>query len=153
MSRPNTHQVARAGERLVAAELHRRGATYAVTSAGNRRRIEATDAARTRTVTLRVRTSSDGQRWQVSTTDGRPREEPTEEDHFWVFVALTAQPEFYVVPEWRVENDIYESTRAYKAKHGGQRPRTPHSTHSLHELSRIERWRDRWDLLGLFTDR
>jgi hypothetical protein len=150
MSKLNPHEVALAGERLVIAELERRGAMPDVVSAGNRRRVEATDAAQTRTVTLRVKTASDGQRWQGSTTDGQRREESSEEDHFWVFVGLAAQPRFYVVPQWWMENEIYEGHQGYLAEHGGSRPGNPDSTHTLIDLSRIEQWYDRWDLLGVF---
>jgi hypothetical protein len=91
-----------------------------------------------------------------SITRGRKREEPTEEEtHFWIFVELTkppASPDFYVVPEWWIENDIHRANGDYLAKHGGQRAITKDSTHHAIKRSRIEEWRDRWDLLGLFTE-
>jgi hypothetical protein len=68
-----------------------------------------------------------------SITRGRKREEPTEEEtHFWIFVELTkppASPDFYVVPEWWIENDIHRANGDYLAKHGGQRAITKDSTH------------------------
>jgi hypothetical protein len=67
-----------------------------------------------------------------SITRGRKREEPTEEEtHFWIFVELTkppASPDFYVVPEWWIENDIHRANGDYLAKHGGQRAITKDST-------------------------
>jgi hypothetical protein len=155
MSKPNTQQVSRAGEHFVAAELHRRGA-YAVTFAGNMPRIDilATNSEQTRTAAIQVKTMTAGA-WQTSITRGREREEPTEEDtHFWIFVELKeppAQPDFYVVPEWWIENDIHRAHGEYLGKHGGQRAMTKDSTHHAIKRSRIEQWRGRWDLLGLFT--
>jgi hypothetical protein len=140
----------------VAAELHRRG-SYAVTFAGNMPRIDilATNTEQTRTAAIQVKTMSAGS-WQTSIRRGRLREEPTEEEtHFWVFVDLRkppAPPEFYVVPEWWIENDIHNAHAAYLARHGGQRAKTQDSTHHAIRRSRIEDWHDRWDLLGLFTE-
>lgn len=153
--KPNIQQVSRAGEHFVAAELHRRRA-YAVTFAGNMPRIDilATNTEQTRTAAIQVKTMT-ARTWQTSITRGRKREEPTEEDtHFWVFVELKkppTQPEFYVVPEWWIENDIHRAHEEYLAKHGGQRAKTEDSTHHAIKRSRIGQWRDRWDLLGLFT--
>jgi len=55
----NRQQVARAGEHLVAAELHRRGA-YAVTFSGNMPEIDilASDLSQTRTVAIQVKTKT-----------------------------------------------------------------------------------------------
>jgi hypothetical protein len=155
VGKPNVQQVSRAGEHFVAAELHRRGA-YAVTFAGNMPRIDilATNTDQTRTAAIQVKTMT-ARTWQTSITRGRQREEPTEEDtHFWVFVQLMkppAQPEFYVVPEWWIENDIHEAHEEYLARHGGHRARTMDSTHHSIKPSRVVQWRDRWDLLGLLT--
>lgn len=51
--RPTPQQVARAGEQLVAAELHRRGA-YAVTFAGNMPRIDILASNTAQTVTVMI---------------------------------------------------------------------------------------------------
>jgi len=155
MGKPNTQQVSRAGEHFVAAELHRRGA-YAVTFAGNMPRIDilATSTEQTRTAAIQVKTMSAGS-WQTSIKRGRAREVPTEvETHFWVFVELKkppAHPEFYVVPEWWIENDIHEAHNAYLAKHGGHRAVTEESTHHAIRRSRIQQWHEQWDQLGLFA--
>lgn len=156
MGKANIQQVSRAGEHFVAAELHRRG-SYAVTFAGNMPRIDilATNTEQTRTAAIQVKTMSAGS-WQTSIKRGSRREEPTEEEtHFWVFVDLRkppAAPEFYVVPEWWIENDIHEAHAAYLARHGGERARTKESTHHAIKRSRIEQWHNRWDLLRLFTE-
>jgi len=154
MAKPNPQQVARAGEHFVAAELHRRGA-YAVTFAGNMPRIDmlASNASQTRVVQIQVKTSSAGG-WQTSTKRGLHREEPSEEETtFWVFVELrknVAPPEFYIVPEWWIQNDIYESHKEYLDKHGGVRPNAPQSTHHKIDGRRIAAWHDKWELLDIF---
>lgn len=156
MGKPNIQQVSRAGEHFVAAELHRRGA-YAVTFAGNMPRIDilATNTEQTRTAAIQVKTMT-ARTWQTSITRGRKREEPTEEEtHFWIFVELKkppSQPDFYVVPEWWIENDIHRAHGAYLAKHGGQRAISKESTHHAIKRSRIDQWLDRWDLLALFPE-
>ena len=156
MGKPNNQQVSRAGEHFVAAELHRRGA-YAVTFAGNMPRIDilATNTEQTRTAAIQVKTMSAGS-WQTSITRGHPREEPTEEEtRFWVFVDLRkppAPPEFYVVPEWWIENDIHDAHAAYIARHDGERAKTKDSIHHAIKRSRIEEWHNRWGLLRLFTE-
>ena len=82
-----------------------------MTFAGNMPRIDilATNTEQTRTAAIQVKTMT-ARTWQTSITRGREREEPTEEEtHFWVFVELRKSPqhpEFYVVPEWWIENDI-----------------------------------------------
>lgn len=150
---PNPQQVARAGEHLVAGELHRRGA-YAVTFAGNMPRIDilASNAAQDKTVMIQVKTKRSGT-WQTSTRAGIPREAVPEELRFWIFVDLRKNPEespgFYIVPEWWVQNNIYEAHQKYLAKHGGTRSQSPDSTHHAIPRSRILEWKDRWDLLPI----
>ena len=151
---PNPQQVARAGEHLVAAELHRRGA-YAVTFAGNMPRIDivASNLEQTRTVMLQVKTKRSGT-WQASTRSGIPREAVPEEQRFWVFVDIhkdpSAYPSYYVVPEWWIQKDIYSAHQAYLKRHGGTRSRTPGSTHHAIPRSRIAEWADCWSQLGIF---
>lgn len=152
--RLNAQQVGRVGEHFVAAELHRRGA-YAVTFSGNMPAIDilASDVVRTRTVSLQVKTKTTGT-WHTTTNRGRPRDEDPDETEFWVFVDIgrdaDARPDYFVVPEWWVENSIHVEHEAYLARHGGQRARNPDSTHHAVPASRIEQWRERWDLLGIF---
>jgi Holliday junction resolvase-like predicted endonuclease len=151
---PSTQQVARAGEHLVAAELHRRGA-YAVTFAGNMPRIDilASNAGQTRTVMIQVKTKRSGT-WQASTRAGIPREAVPEEQRFWIFVDLRKNPieppAYYIVHEWWIQNDIHEAHQAYLKRAGGTRTRSPESTHHAIPLSRIKDSKDRWDRLGVF---
>lgn len=152
----NTQQVGRTGEHFVAAELHRRGA-YAVTFSGNMPDIDilASDVHRTRTVSIQVKTKTAGA-WHTSTRRGRPREEDTDETEFWVFVDIGrdpgARPDYFIVPAWWVENSISVEHEAYLTRHGGRRARNPESTHHAILVSRLQDWRERWDVLGIFGE-
>jgi len=145
--------VARAGEHFVAAELNRRGA-YAVTFAGNMPNIDilASDSALERAVMIQVKTRRKGT-WHSSTVRGMRRSEKDANGKFWVFVDLPDAPEhpsYYVAPEWWILNDIFEHHQAYLKRHGGRRARNPDSTHHAIQRTRIEEWRDRWDVLKIF---
>jgi hypothetical protein len=149
----NTQQVGRVGEHYVAAELHRRGA-YAVTFSGNMPEIDilASDVQRTRTVTIQVKTKTTGT-WHTSIRRGRQRREEPDETNFWIFVDIgkdpEARPSYFIVPAWWIENSIHVEHAAYLARHGGERARSPASMHHAIAVSRLEGWRDRWDLLGI----
>jgi hypothetical protein len=153
----NPQQVGRVGEHYVAAELHRRGA-YAVTFSGNMPDIDilASDVQRTRTVSIQVKTKTAGT-WHTSIRRGRPREEEPDEAEFWIFVDIgkdpEARPAFFIVPAWWIENSIHQEHEAYLGRHGGKRARSPESTHHAIAAPRLEAWRERWDLLGIFSDR
>lgn len=153
MGKPTPHQVGRAGEHLVAGEILRRGG-HAVTFAGNMPDIDvlASDAAQHRTVWIQVKSKRGGRVWQTSTARGAQREEPDEPPtRFWVLVDLSGDdPEYYIVPEWWMQNDIHEAHEGYLARHAGQRPRNTGSTHHAIPISRVEQWHDRWELLGIF---
>jgi hypothetical protein len=59
-------------------------------------------------------------------------------------VALATHPdEFYVEPEWWLENAVHERNIRYLAQHGGTRPVTPDSTHGLLVDSVLADWKDR----------
>ncbi len=144
---------ARAGEYFVASELNRRGA-YAITFAGNMPKIDilATDLNRTRTVSIQVKTRRTGS-WQASIDEGQPCGRKPNERHFWVFADLSdseAPPSYYVVPRWWIQNNIYRVHKASLAKHGDRRKVNPKSKHHSIDVSRIEQWKDRWDILNLF---
>ncbi|MBL7177102.1 MAG: hypothetical protein ISS66_14855 [Desulfobacteraceae bacterium] len=139
-------QTARAGEHFVAAELNRRG-VYAVTFAGNMPKIDilASNTDQTRTVSIQVKTRRSGT-WQTSTTEGRRCKRPSDQTNFWIFVDIEKAdqpPGYYIVPEWWIRNDIYNSHEAYLKKHGGKRKFNPKSTHHSIYIKRIEQWKDR----------
>lgn len=151
VGKPTNQQVARAGEHYVVAELHRRGADAACFG-GNMPRIDvlAADREQTRTVAIQVKTKT-GRDWQTSTAHGRHRDPEDDSTRFWILVDLSGEaPGYYVVPEWWMQADIQAEHDRYLARHGGQRARTPGSTHHAIAVRRVEQWRDRWDLLGIF---
>jgi hypothetical protein len=146
-----TQQVARAGEHLVAAEIHLRGG-YAATFAGNMPGVDllAADASRTRTVHIQVKTRTTGT-WHSNT--GRAQERAPVEDEltYWVLVDLIPpRPEFYVAPSWWMENEMYLDHQAHLARHGGVRPVNPKSKHIGISSQLVAEWKDRWDILGIF---
>lgn len=147
-------QVARAGEYFVAAELNKRGA-FAVTFAGNMPKIDlmACNRDQSRTVFLQVKTKRGGKTWHSSINDGQPMEPREDETSFWVFVDLgdlNAFPRYWIVPDWWIRDNIYRTHQAYLDSHGGKRARTEDSTHHAIDEGRLQEWRDRWDILGIF---
>ena len=146
-------QTSSAGEYYVAAELNRRGA-YAVTFAGNIPKIDilARDVKQNRTVSIQVKTRRTGT-WHCSITDGEERKRKKNETAFWIFVDLSKDenpPDFYVVPDWWMRNNIHEAHNTYLKKHGGRRAKTPDSKHHAVDHLRLEKWKDRWDILRIF---
>jgi hypothetical protein len=63
-----------------------------------------------------------------------------------------AAPKYFVMPEWWIKNDIYDAHADYLAAHGGVRPGKPDSLHHAIPVARVDQWRDRWDVLGIFGD-
>lgn len=145
-------QTGRAGEYYVAAELNRRGA-YAVTFAGNMPRIDvmASNTERTRTINIQVKTCRSGD-WQTSIDEGKKCDTVQDETRFWIFVHLgpdTKPAEYFVVSDWWIRNNIYENHQSYLAKHAGTRAINPKAKHHSIKSTRIEEWKDRWDLLEI----
>jgi hypothetical protein len=100
-------------------------------------------------LSLYVKTRRRGD-WQTTVGHGQPRSQDDDETNYWVFVDLTEErPAYYIVPEWWIENDIFETFQAYLARHGGRRALSPSSTHHGIKTQRIAQWRSRWDLVGL----
>jgi hypothetical protein len=150
-----TQRVARAGEYFVVAELNKRGA-YAVTFAGNMPKIDvmACNHDQTRTIHIQVKTKRGGRTWHSSITGSAPTTPPDNpEIHFWVFVDLGGRdspPQYWIVPDWWIRNDIYQAHKSYLDRHGGQRARNPNSTHHAIDETRLAEWRNRWGILGIF---
>ncbi|ORW32259.1 hypothetical protein AWB91_12445 [Mycobacterium paraense] len=147
----NNQQVAYAGENFVAAEIHRRGG-YAVTFSGNMKGIDllASDVEHERVISIQVKSKTAGT-WQTSIKHGKKQTEPADVTKFWVFVDLgKIDPEYYLVPTWWIENDINTNHAKYLADHGGKRAKTDASTHHAIPVKRIEKWKDDWDVLGIF---
>jgi hypothetical protein len=79
------------------------------------------------------------------------REPVADEMTFWVLVDLIPEcPEFYVAPNWWMENALFGVYEAYLKRHGGQRPVSPKSNHIGIRTALVSEWKDRWDLLGIF---
>jgi hypothetical protein len=149
MNKPHPQQVARAGEHFVAAELHRRGA-YAVTFAGNMPEIDilASDVDQTRTVAIQVKARQSGT-WQTTRKDWTARVPEVADARFWVFVDLhrrDSPPQYFVVPERRIQKIIDRRHQEWLRNHPGQRRA---SKRQAIRRTDIEEWRDRWDLLGI----
>ena len=152
--RTNPHQTAQAGRRVVVAELQRRDATD-VTFLQKERQIDvrASNAARTRTVTIRVKTKTRGN-WHASVKDGAARGLAASKQDFWVLVDLgpggQQLPKFFVMPGRWIREHIDEHYAWWLSIHGGQRPVNPASPHVAIEPSAVAQWQDRWDVLGIF---
>ncbi|MCS7068696.1 MAG: hypothetical protein RMK51_00065 [Meiothermus sp.] len=147
-------QVGRAGEYFVVAELNKRGA-FAVSFAGNMPKIDiiACDSDESRTVYIQVKTKRGWKTWHSSIVGCQPMLPRDTENNFWVFVDLgdtNGNPRYWIVPEWWIKDNIYKTHQALLKRHGGTRPRNPGSTHHSIDERRLEQWKDRWDILGIF---
>ncbi|HPU04986.1 MAG: hypothetical protein WBH86_07140 [Thermogutta sp.] len=147
-------RVGHAGQYFVVAELNKRGA-FAAPIAGKMRKIDiiACNVDESRTVFIQVKTKRGGKTWHSSIVGSQPMSPKDDERNFWVFVDLgdiNSSPRYWIVPEWWIKDDIYKSHQAYLNKHGGTRAVNPDSTHHSIEESRLEQWKDRWDILGIF---
>ena len=146
----SNQQVGYAGENFVAAEIHRRGG-YAVTFSGNMKGIDllASDAAHDRKIDIQVKTKTAGA-WQTTINRGKKQSKPKEVRSFWILVDLRADgPDYYIMPTWWIENDIFTVHHGYLDKHDGHRAKNDESIHHSIPLSRVNQWKDRWDILGI----
>lgn len=98
-------------------------------------------------ITTRAKTSVD---WQTSINYGKETKENANEKDYWIFVDLSKQPnDFYIVPLWWIQNDIYKVHTNYLNSNGGIRKKNPNSKHHKVNIERIEQWYSRWDLMSL----
>lgn len=139
----------------VAAELNRRGA-HAVTFAGNMPKIDilASNTDESRTVRIQVKTRRAGT-WQCSIEDGCSIKKDREDDNFWIFVDLAKEnqpPEYYIVPDRWIRNDIDNTHKAYLKKRFGRRAVTLESKHHAVDVRRLLEWKNKWNLLKIFED-
>ena len=149
--RPTNHQVNLAGRHYVAAELLRRGALdVAIGTKRIEPDLKVASQARARMIEISVRVKTAGD-WQVSTDSGIPHEPEGDPTSFWILVDLRqSAPHYFVAPAWWIENNIYEEHQTYLRRHGGHRAVSPHSKHHRITDDRVEQWRDRWEILGIF---
>jgi hypothetical protein len=142
--------VALLGIGAVTSQLEQRGATVRVTGEsrfGNTLAVVTPAGGR---YAIYVKSKRRGD-WQTDTKFAVPREPDEGESRFWALVDLASvdAPRVYLVPEWWMQNDIYEAHQRYLDAHGGRRAETQDSTHHAIRPSRVEPWSERWDLLGL----
>lgn len=138
-----------AGEYFVAAELSRRGYIASI-SLRNTRGIDilATNQEATRSITVQCKTNQRGDKaWMLN----QKSEDFVADDHYYVFVALSAaneRPSFHIVPSKTVAKATTESHRQWlrtPGKDGRQHIDSPVRKFTDYENSYL----DRWDLLGL----
>jgi hypothetical protein len=80
-------------------------------------------------------------------------EDPTETS-FWVFVELGGEhPAYFIAPRWWVRNDIWRDHIAYLARYQQKYGHPRESEHHGIQTRRVEQWRDRWEVLGIFPSR
>jgi hypothetical protein len=156
MGKPSPAQVGRAAQLFVAAEINRRGGHACLEPVAPRRvEVLATDASRERTVNLRVMGKRGGSVWQTSTAYARAGEVEADPRRFWVLVDLVPRaPEYYVMAESWLANNIFVAHTAYLERHGlqlGERALGSDSVHHQINVGRVEEWRDCWDRLGIFA--
>lgn len=150
----NKQQVGRAGELLVAAEIHRLGG-YAVTFSGNMPNIDvlASNLDQSRIVTIQVKTKRSGT-WRTDSRRALPenRIQDPAGIRYWVMVSLPAPPNppaFFVMEESWVLDDIHQRASAYRKRYRSERGEERPSFHHAIAVNRIEEWCSRWDILGV----
>ena len=115
--------------------------------------IIASNGEECRTIHIQVKTRRGGKNWHSGIVGSQPTAPKDDAHNFWVLVDLgdvQTPPRYWIVPEWWIRDDIYQVHQAYLKKHGGIRPGNPDSTHHSIDESRLEQWKDRWDILGIF---
>jgi hypothetical protein len=118
--------------------------------------VMACNRDQSRTIHIQVKTKRGGRTWHssiVGSASTSPPDNPSTETLFWVFVDLgerDSSPQYWVVPDWWIRNDIYQAHQSYLDRHGGQRARNPNSTHHAIDEQRLAEWRNRWEILGIF---
>lgn len=147
---PDTQSTAEKGRRAVADALRDRGAEVGELRRGNLHLLEIRHPRTGGRVQLRVKTRTSGT-WQGSIREADPDPAPSLPEAFWVFADLedVQRPQFFIVPDAWMRQDIHREHHAYLNRHGGERAITKDSTHHAIQPRRLLQWRDRWDLLGL----
>ena len=145
----DNQKTAREGRSAVAAEMICRGiARLEVLTANNTKIVRVTDSTG-RSVDLHVKSRKSGT-WQGSITAGSAQPPRAAPPRFWIFVDLGSDPVgFFIVPDRWMRRNIHQVHQTYLKRHGGRRLLNPKSRHHAIEPHRIERWRSKWELLGL----
>jgi hypothetical protein len=131
------------------AEVSRRGGQATVRRSGSRNEVvvKAPGLVIEFLVSVRSRTSGD---FQTLTAYGKPRTAEEFPTRFWVFVDLYPEAtNFYVVPEWWIQNNIVEQHQLDLEAHDGSQPVNDKSLHHSIGTSRVAQWAGNWKQLGL----
>jgi hypothetical protein len=150
----NSHELNHEGRKRVEDELLRRGAASVVstTYGTHRTYLIATHPNNSRTVELRIKTKQKG-RWHTTIEEAQPTHTLpnfTEERSYWVFMDLNEPTRYWIVPDGWIRNDIYQAHQKYLQKHSGHRAKNDNSNHHAIEESRLQPWKDRWEILNIF---
>jgi len=88
--------------------------------------------------------------WQTSIAYGEPRTEKQNEDEFWLLLDIAySPPNFYPVPLWWIQNNIFEVHKEYLCRYDGHRKMNDNSNHHSVQLRRIKRWENQWSIMGI----
>lgn len=137
-----------AGEYFVAAELTRRGYIAAITLRNTPGvDIIATNAKRTRSVNIQVKTIQGRRTWVLN----KKHEQHRAKNSFYVFVSLgkrDERPRFYIVPSNDVARWISDNHKRFlgsRGKHGQKHKDTSMRTFTVGH----DEHRENWNILGL----
>jgi hypothetical protein len=135
------------GIEAVVEEVTRRGGRAQVEHTGSKREVVVTGEGGDGEVRLLVRARTAGT-WQTRASFGEPRAEDEHPTTFWVLVHLSpGAAQCYVVPDWWMRNDIYETHEEYLRWRSESRSLNPESDHHAIRTERVAQWLDRWDQL------
>ena len=135
------------GIAAVVEEVTRRGGRARVEPAGTTREVVVTGEDYDGEVRLLVRARTAGD-WHTRASYGEPRAEDEHPGAFWVLVHLSpGTAQCYVVPDWWMRNDIYDTHADSPRTHGGARALSPDSDHHAIRTERVAQWLGRWDRL------
>jgi hypothetical protein len=137
------------GINIATCKIEKHGGVDVIVHKEGNRKFITFKGLNNKTYKVTTRTKRSGT-WQTTITYGNPCKENAFENEFWLFIDLsTKTPRFYPVPLWWISNDIYQAHQKYLKQHDGHRPSNDNSNHHGIQLRRIEKWKDKWEILGL----
>ncbi|NLE02370.1 MAG: hypothetical protein GX640_21100 [Fibrobacter sp.] len=138
------------GRKLVEIELLKRGAT-SVTTGGNRKKYLSVKNRKNHEINLKVKAKRKGD-WQTTIDEAIGFNTQRNSEvviNYWVFVEICDKPNFWVVPDKWIRNNIYVEHQKYLEKNNGHRPKNDDSNHHSIEEHRLVEWNERWDILEI----
>lgn len=152
---PGNTKVADDGRNYVEKELSKRGANVRTVVDKRKTYLQVSGQDQAHVIQIRVKTKRGKGNWHSKTSEGRAVEKlPENESSFWVFVNLNdynSPPQFWIVPDSWMRNDIHTAHEQYLAKHGGRRAENDQSDHHSIDEKRLAQWEGRWDILKIFS--